>query len=300
MTSERKPEANRRNAQRSTGPKTEAGKRRSSRNAMRHGIFAEKTLREADPELAEGQLRDAFVAELRRDLKPKGAFEEVLVDKLALLYIRLQRLHQLEAALTAKAMDDAVAERRSARKARHGLLETSPGKEPHLGIPPEDLEMYHRLRAEELDAARRPDPLADPSPPVVSILEREAEELRLTVDVSLEDLLDAETNPEAFEHVRDSEEALRKLWEEICQARRLSATAAWEQVRSDLEQQVRYLDWLIRTVREEDSVARSLAALPPEGALDRVIRYEAHLERAIYRTMEQFKQRRLIRGGLDP
>ena len=41
MTSFRQIEANRANAFRSTGPKTEAGKRRSRRNAVRHGLTAE-------------------------------------------------------------------------------------------------------------------------------------------------------------------------------------------------------------------------------------------------------------------
>src|SRR5580692_10826464 len=37
-------EANRRNAFRSTGPKTEAGKKRSRRNAVRHGLTAETVI----------------------------------------------------------------------------------------------------------------------------------------------------------------------------------------------------------------------------------------------------------------
>ena len=38
MASNRQIEANRGNAKRSTGPKTEAGKRRSSSNSLRHGL----------------------------------------------------------------------------------------------------------------------------------------------------------------------------------------------------------------------------------------------------------------------
>jgi hypothetical protein len=38
MTSAKRQDANQRNAQRSSGPKTEQGKRRSSINAMQHGL----------------------------------------------------------------------------------------------------------------------------------------------------------------------------------------------------------------------------------------------------------------------
>jgi hypothetical protein len=41
MTSLKQIEANRRNALNSTGPKTEAGKQQSRRNALRHGLTAE-------------------------------------------------------------------------------------------------------------------------------------------------------------------------------------------------------------------------------------------------------------------
>jgi hypothetical protein len=44
MTSFRQIEANRKNALHSNGPKTEEGKRRSRRNALRHGLTAETVI----------------------------------------------------------------------------------------------------------------------------------------------------------------------------------------------------------------------------------------------------------------
>jgi hypothetical protein len=44
MTSYRQIEANRRNALKSTGPKAEAGKQASRRNAVRHGLTAETVI----------------------------------------------------------------------------------------------------------------------------------------------------------------------------------------------------------------------------------------------------------------
>jgi hypothetical protein len=43
MASDAKTQANRRNAKRSTGPKTAAGKEISRRNAVKHGVLAEYT-----------------------------------------------------------------------------------------------------------------------------------------------------------------------------------------------------------------------------------------------------------------
>ena len=44
MTSLRQIESNRRNPQRSTGPKTQSGKARASQNAVRHGLTAETVI----------------------------------------------------------------------------------------------------------------------------------------------------------------------------------------------------------------------------------------------------------------
>jgi hypothetical protein len=46
LATERQIAANRLNAQRSTGPRTEAGKANSRRNALKHGLTAEKMLLE--------------------------------------------------------------------------------------------------------------------------------------------------------------------------------------------------------------------------------------------------------------
>jgi hypothetical protein len=50
--SSKKIEANRRNAQQSTGPKTAEGKANSAKNAVKHGIFVKQILQGADDEEA--------------------------------------------------------------------------------------------------------------------------------------------------------------------------------------------------------------------------------------------------------
>src|SRR5215468_4211956 len=68
--------ANRRNALKSTGPRTAAGKAVSSRNALRHGLTARA------PAVFAEDLRDfdRFRAEWRSSLAPCDAREELLAD----------------------------------------------------------------------------------------------------------------------------------------------------------------------------------------------------------------------------
>jgi hypothetical protein len=95
MTSYRQIEANRRNALNSTGPRTEAGKRQSRRNAVRHGLTAETVI---------GLLEDAedyrqFEAAVIADYDAQSAVERELVLRLASVLWRLRRATTMETGL---------------------------------------------------------------------------------------------------------------------------------------------------------------------------------------------------------
>jgi len=95
MTSYRQIEANRRNALKSTGPKTEAGKQASRCNAVRHGLTAETVI---------GVLEDredykAFEAAITADYDAQSAVERELVLRLASLLWRLRRATMMETGL---------------------------------------------------------------------------------------------------------------------------------------------------------------------------------------------------------
>jgi len=94
MASEKQIIANRANAKKSTGPKTEAGKRNSSRNALKHGLTAEAVVvGDEDPAKFE-ELRANF----ERDVQPETAIEHFLVERLAADSWRLLRVPAFEAA----------------------------------------------------------------------------------------------------------------------------------------------------------------------------------------------------------
>lgn len=79
-------EANRRNAGRSTGAKSDRGKRNSRKNAKRHGLFAQLTLEGADRDRL-----DEIYRALAKDLKPVGAVEKILATQLATDVWRLEK-----------------------------------------------------------------------------------------------------------------------------------------------------------------------------------------------------------------
>ena len=96
MATRKQIKANRRNARKSTGPRTETGKAASSANALSHGLTAAETvvLPEEEPEDFE-RLRQGVIA----DLAPAGALQEALAQRIAVLLWRLDRVARLEAEL---------------------------------------------------------------------------------------------------------------------------------------------------------------------------------------------------------
>lgn len=95
MASQKQIEANRANAKKSTGPKTEAGKLRSRKNSWKHGLSSEMLV-------IVGECPDDF-DELRSELMahydPQSVFQAELVERLAGILWRLRRVPFFEAAI---------------------------------------------------------------------------------------------------------------------------------------------------------------------------------------------------------
>jgi hypothetical protein len=92
MPSQKQIEANRRNARKSTGPITEAGKAVAKFNALRHGMTAESAVLPYEDHLAYAMLREALLSHYA----PANIAEEMLVDVLANSYWRLLRARRVE------------------------------------------------------------------------------------------------------------------------------------------------------------------------------------------------------------
>lgn len=83
--------------ERSTGPRTHRGKRKSSKNALSHGVFSQPTL-PGENRKPWQQFRDAIY----RDISPVGAVEESLTGMLALQIWRYRRIASYETAVSSQ------------------------------------------------------------------------------------------------------------------------------------------------------------------------------------------------------
>src|SRR4028119_2341896 len=95
MTSDKQVQANRRNALKSTGPKTPQGKDAVRLNANKHGLRSQEVLLPGEDEEALKELDE----NLRAELQPIGELENLLVDGIIAAHWRLRRLRRVEAGI---------------------------------------------------------------------------------------------------------------------------------------------------------------------------------------------------------
>src|SRR3954464_1144391 len=88
----RRVKANRKNARRSTGPRTRAGKRRSSRNATSHGIYCKDLVLPGESREEFDAFRNAFLLRL----SPQDVLELLIVDRIVSASWKLRRLQAAE------------------------------------------------------------------------------------------------------------------------------------------------------------------------------------------------------------
>jgi hypothetical protein len=284
-TSLRQLEANRRNCRKSTGPKTAAGKAQSRMNAVKHGILTSQVVvqglqvRERTKDFQE--LRE----QLYRELVPVGTVEEMLVDRIATAQWRMRRALMAEAGEIMLSVDGGHWERENSDAIRKALFAAFRDPASELEKSARGLSyLIHTLvdlreevtRAGELtDAAlgRLRSRFGDRG----SSLTRELEGLR-------NELM---TNPCGL-----SGEALRDRQRQAVLGRiegRLNLYQMLTEERQEREE-------------KEEAARQAAEVLPSPAVLDKILRYEATVERQLYRAMNQLErlQRRRLGEEVPP
>ena len=106
--------ASRRNGARSQGPRTAAGKARTARNALKHGLRARRLVLLDDENATEFR---AFQAAARAELAPSGTLQSELVERIVTAAWRARRGDRLEAALLGRHLGPDAPDRGDAQAA---------------------------------------------------------------------------------------------------------------------------------------------------------------------------------------
>lgn len=148
----RKVESNRRNSQKSTGPKTATGKKRVSRNAVRHGFFSKFLLIQHRDGKESQDEYDDFYAGIRKHYQPVGWLEELWVEKIAVWSWRLRRLIRCESGQIDRALAGHSYELQQSKADDLAEPESAPSSNPEMDAMTDHLFLPEK---EELDKLLR-------------------------------------------------------------------------------------------------------------------------------------------------
>jgi hypothetical protein len=300
--SERRIQANRRNALRSTGPKTARGKRTVARNATKHGLLAREVVITAGDGEESLEAFHTLVARLWESYEPVGVVEEMFVQRIATCWWRLARATRAENGEIRKRLDTLRVDRalRDSDKANLVLAVSK----MELGFfsrenPSDKIPLMERWAA--MQGAQTTLRAHHPGLAYLHALLEKAK---------------AEMAGDGYmsEHTRGTILCEFGFWDclfaLICSHAGPSAAEAEdrpsgavddkeaEKKRADI---VAFIDERLERIglfkeyaleREElagDAEARSFS-LPPADATYKLLRYEAHLDRQLYRAMDQLER----------
>ena len=255
--SERKRTANRMNAQKSTGPRTRAGKEKSRMNAVKHGILCDQLLIMRGEGQEDLTAFEQLLAGLRAHYKPVGTLEDILVEKIAEYFWRARRAQRHESGAIQREIEYRRDEETSAREGRfqEALAAGESLEQSSLGI-------QHLLNG--LEVATEEVQRGGWSVASSKLL---ADHFRDRIHL-----------PPALEKAKDS------LPDDIDR----------KQLLKELKAQCDRLRERRREVgatekREDDARVRSYM-LPEGHDLDLVLRYEAAIDRKLHKVMDRLRQ----------
>ena len=267
-----------------TGPRTMQGKERSKHNALKHGIFSKVALLKGESKTE----FDSFLDGLRADYQPEGTLEDVLVEKLATVLWRQRRLLAAEGAEVQSKVEFLQWDQQTRQFDELEQMEDSNPSAPTPGLPRKiENPDVRRLRLTWLSKLRE----------VIARngfdKQRDAELLREIYRFSGGNLY------------RDYSQCLRAA--QVPEDRRESEGLATpeECVKNFIRVMDTEISWLRRYPEERRTFEASRAKLealrqnvPDSPTLDRLLRYEASLERSFDRTLKQLERLQKIRLGL--
>lgn len=306
--------ANRHNAKNSTGPRTAAGKTVSRLNATKHGIVSGLRVL---PAVERQQDWDEHIERILSDLKPMGYLEFSLAERVALSLWRLGRVARYEreaASLRQETAEEELQELRRLTASPKDLLYTHPDEArtsaklvkekvvllkgfPELADEAELTPDQATTLISSIESAAEVDIHADDFPSFPGIpddlpledftgwtagLVREA--LRVIAVFATKDLEDLSTKDLEDPYTKDLEDLFTK--------------ALYRMALTEARAELAVADHRRKRIAIEIDRYRRQRLLPGPDDIDRVIRYEAHLERGLYRDLHELQRLQAGRAGV--
>jgi hypothetical protein len=284
--------ANRRNALRSTGPRTAAGKTAASQNAVRHGLRAlTPVVRGVE---REGDWR-AHRTGLVRALAPVGYLEQCLADRVASLLWRLARVTHYESETLAalhRNAPDVVRQRREERPDRFTSRVPTSRTDAER-----EVERWHRLRAVLEAVVDLAEDAQVPGAWVAGIGLFIADILDRDTDLSII-LPDGRTVPIDELAIDPTMLPVTALWAVVdAVAGEDGRDAVLNVALDEVERRDSQAKHARDTLAAEIDVLRRERILPDAHELDKIARYEAALERSMLRTLHELQRLQVARQG---
>jgi len=311
-TSHKKIEANRRNALHSTGPKTERGKLTVSRNAIKHGLLSRQAVITRGNGAEDPEEFAQLLAAFREDLQPVGINEELLVEKIATSYWRQARVLRCEVGETRKRLNNVVVpnaflKSNEANRDIALLQMFEMGMLSERDTTDQKLSTRERFEAtQKLQSDLRMHPLGIAYlRNILASVKAEIQEKRKLSEKLLDTL---ECTIGYCDNALMLACRLLTRSEEHDEKGGASGPSTAQNSVAQREFAIRLLDRQLEALdvfdewakenqlRELDAQLRSLA-LPDEAATDKVLRYETHLDRQLYRAMDQLERLQRRRKG---
>ena len=268
--SQKKIEANRNNAQKSTGPISPMGKDIVRWNALKHGLLAKEIILNSDGSDASTQF-EFLLTELRNDHRPEGVLEEMLIERIAVCYWLLRRVLRTEKGEIEQRLD---------------LSESS----KHLIVPPAQ---YGSLRAQYQQAKGT----ARGTSIGIRIL------LEAILDLQKSGKLAPSTEADVCEVLGEAGWIFFKVVPSVLpsptgEADPKDVTA--ERIRQ-LEDRIEELTELEKILHQNEEFTSNAKAaslnLPSKEVADKILRYENSIQRDLYRAMNQLERLQRQRKG---
>ena len=274
--------ANRRNAMKSTGPRTARGRDRSRMNALQHGLLAQAALVQGVGLHESASQLQALRRQFFEHCAPVGPLEAMLVEQIVTCYWRKRRVLKAESGEIAVSVGEGARERARARAGQRARWK-------HAGV----IQGESKLKTSTAGLDYLTETLETALTHLVVSGELNREAMGEVIDV-----FGAEANGVTHELAVLND--WRKRNPDGLKAGALQAKYRQEVLAFIGERLKEYRmrrEVLAERERMEEEARRTASVLPEAEVVNRIVRYETALDRQLFRLLRQLERWQRLRLG---